>query len=373
MEPIKFLREKVKLSRKYTVPHDITVTIFFLILGTLFSFLMNKATENIIDVSFLYILIVVAIARFTSSYIYGIIGSVCSILCINFFFTYPYMHINFTLSGYPVAFLGMLVISSITSASTTSLKKQSMIIADREKQLAMAEKEKMRANLLRAISHDLRTPLTSIIGSAGTYLENEELLEDSEKISLIRNIQEDANWLLNMVENILTVTRIHTSNAKVTKSLEPIEEVLSEAVLRLQKRIPTAQVNVQVPDDFLMIPMDAILIEQVIINLIENAVVHSQSVLPTDCYVTYDDASVYFHIRDYGVGIPPEKLSVIFDGTGTSSSANSDSSRGMGIGLSICKTIIDAHDGEITAYNMNQGAEFCFSLPRCQEPEENEQ
>ncbi len=373
MGPMKLFTKKIKFFRENTILHDSIVTIFFLIFGTLLSFLMNKATESIIDVSFLYILAVVAIARFTSSYIYGIIGSVSSIVCINFFFTYPYMHINFTISGYPVAFLGMLVISTITSAATTSLKKQARIIADREKQLAMAEKEKMRANLLRAISHDLRTPLTSIIGSAGTYLENMDHLEEKEKISLIRNIQEDANWLLNMVENILSVTRIHTSNTKVTKSLEPIEEVLSEAVLRLRKRIPTAQVNVQAPDDFLMIPMDAILIEQVIMNLLENAVVHSQSVLPIDCYVTYDDQSVFFHIRDYGVGIPPSKLSVIFDGTGTSTAANSDSSRGMGIGLSICKTIIDAHDGEITAYNMNQGAEFCFSLPRGEESEENEE
>lgn len=102
-----------------------------------------------------------------------------------------------------------------------------------------------------------------------------------------------------------------------------------------------------------MIPMDAVLIEQVIINLLENAIVHARSIRPIDCYVTYDDTSVSFHIRDYGVGISEEKLPVIFDGTGAAPTGNSDSSRGMGIGLSICKTIIAAHDGTITARNIS--------------------
>lgn len=236
----------------------------------------------------------------------------------------------------------------------------------------------MRANLLRAISHDLRTPLTSIIGSANLYLENGAMMQETEKFTLIHNIHEDANWLLNMVENILSVTRINTADAKVTKTAEPVEEVVSEAVIRLKKRITDADIHVKVPDDFLMIPMDAMLIEQVIINLLENAIIHSRSEKPIDCFVTCDERYVTFHVRDYGIGIPEDKLATIFDGTGSSS--NSDSSRGMGIGLSICKTIVAAHDGTITACNIPGevptghhfrhpipapcGAEFSFTLPR---------
>ena len=127
-----------------------------------------------------------------------------------------------------------------------------------------------------------------------------------------------------------------------------------------------------------MIPMDAMLIEQVIINLLENAIIHSRSEKPIDCFVTCDEQYVTFHVRDYGIGIPEDKLATIFDGTGSSS--NSDSSRGMGIGLSICKTIVAAHDGTITACNIPGeaptghhfrhpnpapcGAEFSFTLPR---------
>lgn len=140
------------------------------------------------------------------------------------------MHLNFTMDGYPFAFLVMLIVSFITSATTTNLKKQARILAEREKELAAGENEKMRANLLRAISHDLRTPLTSIIGSANLYLENwAAMMQETEKFTLIHNIHEDANWLLNMVENILSVTRINTADAKVTKTAEPVEEVVSES------------------------------------------------------------------------------------------------------------------------------------------------
>lgn len=366
-------------SRWYpSVLHDTLITACCLVSGTLIAKLLNATLDSIMNVSFLYLLAVVIIARYTTGYLYGILGSFASIFCINFFFTYPYMHLNFTLSGYPFAFLSMLVVSAITSAATTSLKRQARILAEREKELAAAEKEKMRANLLRAISHDLRTPLTSIIGSANLYLESGAMMPEAEKFTLVHNIEEDANWLLNMVENILSVTRINTTDAKVTKAAEPVEEVVSEAVIRLKKRFPDADIRVKVPDDFLMIPMDAMLIEQVIINLLENAIVHSKSTGPVDCFVTCTDHDVTFHVRDYGIGILPEKLPVIFDGTGSSS--NSDSSRGMGIGLSICKTIVTAHDGTITADNIYGaptgghpfskpstapcGAEFSFTLPR---------
>ena len=145
-------------------------------------------------------------------------------------------------------------------------------------------KRKPGRTLLRAVSHDLRTPLTSIIGSSASYLENADSLSESEKRVLIQHIYEDSNWLLHMVENLLSITRIHEGGARVTKSLEPFEEVLSEAVQRLKKRIPDAQINVSFPDEFYMIPMDPLLIEQVIINLLENAVRHSQSTHPVDCF-----------------------------------------------------------------------------------------
>ena len=217
----------------------------------------------------------------------------------------------------------------------------------------------MRANLLRAISHDLRTPLTAIIGSSSAYLENKNGLSKKEQEALVSGIREDADWLLHMVENLLTVTRIDADTASVSKTEEPVEEVVAEAVARLKKRLPDVSVKVEVPDDFYMIPMDATLIEQVIINLLENAARHSGSSEPVELKVWPDGHYMRFDVIDYGKGIEPERLASIFDGEAAYSRAgSSEAFKGMGIGLSICKTIISAHKGTIIAENHGRGAKF---------------
>lgn len=282
---------------------------------------------------------------------------------VNYVFTYPYMHLDFTLDGYVVTFAGMVILVLIISTLTTDLKEQNKKLNEREKMLMEAEKETMRANLLRAVSHDLRTPLTSIIGTGNLYIENGSLMTEKEKENLVVSICEDANWLLNMVENLLSVTRIRRGDTKVNTSLEPLEEVVAEAVQRFRKRIPEAEVVIQVPEEFVMVPMDATLIEQVIINLLENAFYHAETTRPVDLYVDIQTEYVWFHVRDYGKGIAAERLDMIFDGYGVGENISSDSRKGMGIGLTICKTIINAHEGKIYARNHAEGAEFLFSLP----------
>lgn len=344
---------------------DWLVTVILLATATVFSFIFFSMMENpTANIAMIYILAVFLAARFTTGYGYGMVSSTFGVICVNYFFTYPFFELDFTLTGYPITFIAMFTISLITSALTSHMKVQAKILSERDKMLMEAEKEKMRANLLRAISHDLRTPLTSIIGSSTVYLENKNYLTDTEKSDLVSHILEDSNWLINMVENLLSVTRINNETAKVNKSSEPVEEVLSEAVIRLKKRLPDAQINVKVPDEFLMIPMDAVLIEQVLINLMENAIVHSKSTEPVECHVASSNTQITFHVRDYGIGIPPEKLTTIFDGSSSTASTSTDGRKGMGIGLSICKTIISAHGGTIQAINHSRGAEFYFSLPK---------
>ena len=353
--------------------HYLLITILFLALATTISFLFYKIIPNdSTNIAITYILALVLIARYSEGYRYGVVASVISIICVNYFFTYPHFRLNFTLTGYPITFLTMLTITLITSTLTTHMKQQAEILAKREKQLMEADKEKMRANLLRAVSHDLRTPLTSIIGSISSLIENQEVLSDAEKQDIATHIYDDSNWLLNMVENLLSVTRIQNDTTKVKKSQEVVEEVISEAVTRLKKRLPEANIEVSVPNEFLMIPMDAMLIEQVIINLLENATIHSQSVLPVQLKLTTDATSVAFHIIDFGIGIDETKLDHIFDGVPTNEANTADSQKGMGIGLSICKTIILAHDGTITAANHANGAEFTFTLPREERSNQNE-
>ena len=308
------------------------LTLFFMGTATTIAFCFFHALKNpTANIALTYILAVFLVARFTDGYSFGLFSSFVGVVCVNFLFTYPYFALDFTMAGYPITFVAMFSISGITSAITSNMKTQARVLAEREKMLMEAEKEKMRANLLRAISHDLRTPLTSIIGSSTVYLENGSNLPEVEKNALVRHILEDSNWLLNMVENLLSVTRINNETAKVTKTSEPVEEVLSEAMIRLKKRLPDANIHVRVPEEFLMVPMDAVLIEQVLINLLENAVVHAESIEPIECYVESLSDYAVFHVRDYGVGIPPEKLATIFDGSSSTTSTSPDGRKGMGI------------------------------------------
>ena len=160
----------------------------------------------------------------------------------------------------------------------------------------------------------------------------------------------------------MSVTRIRVGETRVSTSPEPLEEVVSEAVQRFRKRLPQAKLKVQIPEELLMVPMDAVLIEQVIINLLENGIYHSGTD-SIDLCVKKAGNMAEFHIVDYGKGIAPERLPTIFDGGGVDSNKSGDSHRGMGIGLTICKTIIHAHQGTICAKNQKQGAEFIFTLP----------
>lgn len=320
--------------------------------------------ENSANIAMIYILALILISRYTTGYWYGIGCSLFAVVCVNYLFTYPYFEINFTLTGYPITFMGMLAITLLTSTMTSHLSRQAMVIAEREKLLAEAEKEKMRANLLRAISHDLRTPLTGIIGNSSLYLENTDLLSEKEKKEIVTNIYNDSNWLLNMVENLLAVTRIKGDNLSINTSLEPVEEVIAEALQKLHKRYPGTEIQAAVPEEFLLLPMDAILIEQVIINLLENAVVHSGSKAPIELTVKDLGTTVSFSIKDYGKGIPSDHAEDLFNGSSYTPSQTADGHKGMGIGLSICKTIITAHHGSLTGHNHKAGAEFIFTLPK---------
>lgn len=347
---------------------DFLIFLSVFIVTTAIALALREVVEKNYDtnMAIFYILGIILVARYTDGYVWGALFDVLSILSVNYFFTYPYQGFNLTIEGYPVTFASMLVIYLITSAMTTNMKKQSMILAKQEKQLMEAQKEKMRANLLRAISHDLRTPLTGIIGNSESYLRMEGSMTDDEKRTIVENIENDASWLLNMVENLLSVTRINNTTAKVTKYIEPVDEVVSSAVARFRKRFPGAELRVFLPDRVVMVMMDAMLIEQVLINILQNAYTHAKSVKPVELRVTEDDKRVWFFIKDYGIGIDEKKIETIFDGEDylKDQDSKADGHKGMGIGLSICKTIVSAHGGDIKARNHNEGSEFYFYLPK---------
>ena len=353
---------------------DYVITLISFVSVTIVSFFFLKmASDPTLNIAMLYTIGAFIAARYTEGYLYGIIYALGAVLAVNFFFTYPYGTLNFGIEGYQVTFLGMLIISLFTSVSSSLLKSQQDLLTKQEKELAEAEKEKMRANLLRAVSHDLRTPLTGIIGNSESILENSENMTEEEKLSTVSTIDSDARWLLNMVENLLSVTRIDDSNAGVNKTPEIVDEVVSAAVAKFKKSFPGTDVTVKVPEEPVMVDMDAMLIQQVLLNIMHNAKVHSRSTEPIEVNVAEEGKDVIFSVRDHGVGIPEDKLETIFDGEGLGKIQSSpDGYKGMGIGLSICKTIVLAHGGQIEVKNHEKGAEFIFRLPADIEEIDNE-
>ena len=168
-----------------------------------------------------------------------------------------------------------------------------------------------------------------------------------------------------MVENLLSVTRIDNETARVAKTLEDMGDVVSSAVVRFKKRFPDAELKVKIPDEPIFLMMDPMLIEQVIINILQNAYFHAKSLKPIELKVVDESDSVVVAIKDYGIGIERSRLETIFDGNGSyKEERESDGYKGMGIGLSICKTIVTAHGGKLTADNHGSGSVFNFSLPK---------
>lgn len=326
-----------------------------LLLGVTFIvslFLESKlGTVNLIPT--IFTLTVFLIALLTDGYIYGIVASLLSVLALNFAFTFPFFQFNFSIPENMISALILLIITITTSTLTTKVRVQ-------EKMKAETEKEKMRANLLRAVSHDLRTPLTTIFGSSSTIVEQKDDLTKEQIVSLASGIREDAQWLMTMVENLLTITRIDNQTLTITKQSVVLEELIDMVLVKMKKRYPNHKIEISIPDDFISIPMDVVLVEQVLFNLLENAILHAKGMTQLKLTVYTKGQRAVFEVSDNGCGLSKEKLKSAFQGTLDASSLPVDSQKkSMGIGLSVCAAIVKAHDGFIEAENKKEGG-CCF-------------
>ena len=332
-----------------------TVTTLICVLLQRFGTSSESPGQNETYVPLVYVLCVLLVSLLTDGYLCGTVVSVLSVFAVNYVFTYPYMNFNFTLSGYPLTFLTMLAVSLTVNTLTATLKRQERIRME-------AESERMRANLLRAISHDLRTPLTAISGSAVTLLENENL-PDWQKKQLLGSINADDEWLIRMVENLLSVTRICLESAHVEKQDEVAEEVIFSAISMFKAHFPGVKVTPNLPESVLLVPMDPVLIEQVLTNLLENSARHGGAGEITVSLARQGSVAV-FTVEDNGTGIVREKLPHLFDGIGFLPEKNGVGGRSqMGIGLSVCLSIVKAHGGSMSARNTGAGTAVSFSLP----------
>ena len=346
----------VNFFNKRTWAADLLVTAAILSAASSVCLLFQQISETDTHVPLIFVLAVLCVSRFTHGYLYGIVCSVAAVFGVNYAFTYPYFKLDFSLTGYPLTSIVMLTVAIIVSTLTTRIKAQEQMKLD-------MEREKMRSNLLRSISHDIRTPLTSIAGSAAAVLDNYDQLNDGEKKALVRDIRSEAEWLNQIVENILSITRF-SGSAQLNRTPELPEEIVENAVMNFRKRHPDIRVSVRIPEEPMLVPMDPILIEQVFVNILENAVLHGGTTKEIMITVEQSAGSAVFTIADNGCGIPEDILPHLFDGSLKLNKKKSDSSRSMRIGLSVCKAILDAHDGIMTAGNRPEGgAFFRFSMP----------
>ena len=304
----------------------------------------------------IFVLGVFLVSWRTQGYGFGIASSLVSVLAMNWAFTYPYWNVALISPESISSAVVMLIVSTMTGALTTRLKKQ-------EKMKADAEKERMRGNLLRAVSHDLRTPLTSIYGSCSAIIENFDSIPRDRQLLLLKDIQVDSQWLNRMVENLLSVTRVDADKVRLSKHSVVLEELIDALLVKFHKHYPEQAVQVNIPEDFISIPMDSVLIEQVLMNLLENAVFHARGMRTLRLRVELKNRDAVFFVEDDGCGISDERMVHLFTGLLDSESPADSARSNMGIGLSVCRTIIKAHGSELKAGNREEGgAVFSFAL-----------
>ena len=271
--------------------------------------------------------------------------------------------VGIAMNGIPLDSFENSVLLSILGECALALEN---IKNAREKEEAaiLAKNEQLRANLLRAISHDLRTPLTSISGNADNLLANYQKMDDDTRKRTFTDIYDDSMWLINLVENLLAVTRIEGGQVHLTQSVELMDEVITEALRHINRKSKEHTIRVSSSEELILARIDAKLIVQVIINLVDNAVKYTPAGSVIEIHTEKDAQQVIVSVSDNGPGIPDEQKPHIFDMFYSGANKVADSRRSLGLGLSLCKSIVTAHGGTISVTdNHPHGTVFTFTLP----------
>ena len=344
------------MADKRQIMTDTLVTVTIVVAAFLVNLFLVQQFNTKTMTPMVFVLGVFLVSWRTKGYGFGIVASLISVLAVNWAFTYPYWAFDLISPECISSAVVMLIVSTMTGALTTRLKQQ-------EKLKAEAEKDRMRGNLLRAVSHDLRTPLTSIYGSCSVIIENFDCISREKQLLLLKDMQADAQWLNRMVENLLSVTRVDGDKVRLSMRSVVLEELIDALLVKFHKHYPHQTVQAEIPEDFVSIPMDPVLIEQVLMNLLENAVFHARGMENLWLRVCLKDGYTEFVVEDDGCGISEERMEHLFTGI-LDSEAPADVARSnMGIGLSVCRTIIKAHGSELKAGNRPEGgAVFRFVL-----------
>ncbi|MBQ6554188.1 MAG: DUF4118 domain-containing protein [Firmicutes bacterium] len=351
---------KIHKTRR-NIPTNVLITAFMFVLATAVCFIFKKMQLSDAAIIMVYILGVLLTAVFTDHLAYSMVFSVISVLAFNFLFVEPVFSLEAQATEYPVTFLVMLIVAFITGSLAAQLKVQSGIS---ERANSLAQKEKLRADLLRAISHDLRTPLTAISGNASNLLSNEEHIDDTERKQLYKDIYEDSLWLIDIVENLLAITRIEDGKMDMHISPQIMEEIIDEAMRFLERNKGNHSISVSYSEDMIIANADPRLIIQVITNIVGNAVKYTPDGTSIRINTQKINDMVCVSVADNGNGIDSETKEHVFEMFYSGNKHTTDSKRSLGLGLALCKTIIEAHNGKIWLEdNEPTGCVFKFTLP----------
>jgi two-component system, OmpR family, sensor histidine kinase KdpD len=249
-----------------------------------------------------------------------------------------------------------------TFAAQTGLALERARLAEETQQAEVRiETERLRNSLLSSVSHDLRTPLATITGAVTTILDDGTRVEEQTRRELLESVREEADRLNRLVQNLLEMTRLESGTLQLRKELHPLEEVVGAALGRLSTRLGDRRVTTRVPPDLPLVPIDDVLIEQVLVNLVDNALKYTPAGSPIEIIATATDLAVTVEVADRGPGLPPGEETKVFE---KFYRAHRESERGAGLGLAICRGIVRAHGGRIWAQNLpGSGVAFLFTLP----------
>ena len=261
----------------------------------------------------------------------------------------------------PDAFTSSILFSILGECALTL---ESLRNADeKEKAAVLAKNEQLRANLLRSISHDLRTPLTSISGNADTLLHCYDVLDDQTRKQIFSDIYDDAQWLIGLVENLLSITKIANGNVKLHLSDQVVDDIISEALRHIDRRSAEHHITMNCGEIPLLVRVDAGLIMQVLINLVNNAVKYTPAGSTIQITAIQRGNVAEICVSDNGTGIPDELKERVFEMFFTGSNPIGDSRRSLGLGLSLCQVIVHAHHGKMTLKdNLPHGCIFSFTV-----------
>jgi two-component system sensor histidine kinase KdpD len=290
----------------------------------------------------------------------SLFAAALSTLCFDFFFIPPAFSFAPTDAKSLVTLVVMVIVAAVISGLTEHARRQHKAAQARDLQI---ETERLRSTLLSAVSHDLRSPLATIFGAGTELLEDGAELAPAERDGLIRAIVEEAAHLDQLVTNLLDVTRLEGGPVRIRKRPEPLDEVVEAALSRLRGRLGDRPVHSRVPEEIPMVPIDAVLIQQVLVNLLENALRYTSEGSPLEIEATCNADQVIVEVRDRGPGIREEEAELIFERF-YRGQIQTPRDGGAGLGLTICRAIMRAHGGSIALINRAEGGAIArLTLP----------